>query len=175
MFSTNQDEKKIGQSYKSNSILYVLLAVIIIASNSLFLSFNNRLQAQLDQQKELEEVIAQQNTNIQVLQDALSDSEGDTVTLEELIKQFESQTIFIDNQEKVIAGLQGLLKDKIESDNLAVYTSCTVQNGDTLSRDKHGISYLENAKNILALNGIVDENLIYVGQILIFPINDREN
>ena len=157
---------------KPTIILSVLLSLIIIAGLISFVSINSRLQEQLKQQEELKTVIAQQNIDIQALQEVISDSEGETVTLEELIEQIESQQIMLDNQETVLAGLQGLLEDTIKSDNLAVYTSYAVQKGDTLSWicEQHGINYWGNARNILALNGIADENLIYVGQIIILPV-----
>ena len=169
--SSVKGKKSETMSNKSIIVLSTLLALLVIAFVVSFVTLNKMIQDQFEQQKMLEPVIASQSADIQALQETISDSEGETVSLEELIARLEAQQIMLDNQGEIIENLQGLLKDTIESDNLAVYTSYTVQKGDTLSRicEKHGISYWGNARNILALNGIANENLIYVGQIIILP------
>ena len=168
-------EKAIA-SKKTTIVLSVLLALVVVAGTAMFISVNNRLQAQMQQQKELGTIIAQQDSNIQELQDTLSEPIGENITVKEMIEQIESQRIMLDNQEEVLANLQAMLEGAIEDNNMVVYTSYTVQEGDTLSKicTAHGISYGGNARNILALNGIANENLIYVGQEIILPIAPTE-
>ena len=152
-----------------------LLVVFALTTSGLLISFNNRLDRQLEQQNELQSIIDEQDVNIQSLQDTLTqsilDSEN-TAQIEGLIARIESQQIVLDNQEEVLKELRGLLSSTDDDGTIVVFTPYTVQKGDHLADicSDFGLDYQANIRIIKAINGIADVNMIYVGQTIILPI-----
>lgn len=156
-------------------IMAALLVVFALTTAGLLISFNNRLDRQLEQQNELQSIIDEQDVNIQTLQDTLTqsilDSEN-TAQIEGLIARIESQQIVLDNQEEVLKELRGLLSGTDDDATIVVFTPYTVQKGDHLADicSDFGLDYQANIRIIKAINGIANVNMIYVGQTIILPI-----
>ena len=155
---------------------FSLFAVCAVVASLLFVSMKTGLQTQLLQQQELENTITKQSTDIQVLQETLTNAiltSDNKAAIEDLIARIESQQIVLDNQEDVLAELKGTLST-YEDDNSSyvAFVSYTVQKGDCLSGicKNYGLDYNANIKIIKALNGIEDVNAIFLGQKIILPI-----
>lgn len=97
---------------------------------------------------------------------------------ETITGKLEQQEQIINNQEQSIADLQA--KEPIESSTsteennskVVKFVPYTVQSGDSLSKicDEHGLDYQANKNIILSINGIIDPNALYIGQVIILPI-----
>lgn len=167
-------------SKKPFIILLTLLGIFAVAVSALFVSFNDRLEEQLQHQESLESIISQQDADLQVLRDTLSEDildSDNSAAIEDLIKRIESQQIVLDNQAEVLTELRVLLEETDDNASTIVFTSYTVQRGDCLEDicTSFGLDYQANIKIIKALNGIEDVNSIYVGQMIILPIPQAQN
>lgn len=82
------------------------------------------------------------------------------------------------NQQKIIEDLQAQIAEiqagQTSSSDYIVYT---VKTGDTLAGicKSLGIEYHANREIILSLNHIANENVIYTGQVLLFPKAAEDN
>jgi len=166
-------------SKKPFIILLALFAAFAVAASALFISYNNRLGEQLQQQEKLQSIVSQQNADIKALQDTMAAgaSDSDNATIEDLTKQIESQQAILDSQKKDIAELKGLTDIKDDHSNIVMFTSYTVKKGDRLSTicASLGLDYHANIRIIKAMNGIKNVNVIYVGQTLILPMSQTGN
>ena len=156
-------------------IMAALLAVFSITAAGLFLALDNRIERQLEQQNGLQNIIYEQAASIKMLQDTLTQSildSDNTTQIEGLIEQIESQQIVLDNPEKVLSDLKGIL-EKTENDaSFVVFAAYTVQRGDCLADicSDFDLDYQANIRIIKAMNGIENVNAIYVGQTIILPV-----
>ena len=85
----------------------------------------------------------------------------------------EAQQLTIDGQQRIIEELQEAVESiegetKSGDDEFILYA---VEPNDSLGKicSEMGIDYWNNRSTILKLNNIKDENVIFVGQILVFP------
>lgn len=117
--------------------------------------------------------IAEQTSAIAQMQAQLGQEQ---TSVDELIRQLEEKDITIQNQDAVIRELQeknGEGSKESSDDGLYIrFLTVTVQAGDSLERLclDNGVDYQENKKLILALNDIVNPDIIYVGQTLLLPL-----
>ncbi|MBQ2318545.1 MAG: LysM peptidoglycan-binding domain-containing protein, partial [Clostridia bacterium] len=95
-------------------------------------------------------------------------------TAEELIKRIENNEITINDQDKILQQLKDLVGSSTENggDKTVRFVAYTVESGDSLSKicNEHDLDYQANKSIILSLNGITDPNSIFVGQVIILPI-----
>ena len=182
---TTAEAPKSKSGWLSKAAL-VLALLIAIGSLLACLKLRNTLheqqqviEAQNSKQQQLEQVVAEQNESLQDIRSTIivNNDDGEpveqTVTINELIEMLETQQLTIDNQQEIIEELRAsvqALQEKAEpqEDEYILYT---VEPGDALGRicAKLGIDYWKNRSVILELNHIKDENVILVGQILMFP------
>ena len=85
----------------------------------------------------------------------------------------DDQQLTIDNQQKIIEDLRASVQ-ALEEESAAhkdEYILYTVEPGDTLGSicARLGIDYWKNRSIILEVNHIRDENIVIVGQVLLFP------
>lgn len=162
------------------SILTTTLAIILtIVCLFLISSLRKQFVEQQENQQKLLDVIDQQGQDLKSIQDSLSveDDNGEivslTLTIDELISKLESQQITIDNQQQVIEELKATVEEMKNSSDPEgdEYILYTVKPGDTLGRicASLNIDYWKNRDIILSLNNIANENIVLVGQNLIFP------
>ncbi|MCF0132968.1 MAG: LysM peptidoglycan-binding domain-containing protein [Blautia sp.] len=173
------EEKAVVKSGKLPIILLVLLCISVVSFVAAFVSLSKQIQSQKEQQTVLEQIINEQNTSIINLQNEMRGNNiivDDGTSVEDLLSLIENQQIKIDSQQEVIAQLQTLIDGKTENPDktMLVFTSYTVQTGDTLAKicSRLGVDYSENRNLILSLNGIQDENIIYSGQSLLLPVKE---
>lgn len=169
---------------KVMTVLVSLLCVLTVALGIFAINMNNKYNEQLKLQatisnklEEQEKTISDQKADIDDLQMQLLNSVLDTsgiTTAQELIKRIENNEIAIKDQDKILQQLKDLVSSSTEEgkDKTVRFVAYTVESGDTLSKicKEHELDYQANKKIILSLNGITDPNLIYVGQIIILPL-----
>lgn len=177
---------KITKAYPSKvmTVLLSLFCVLTVALCIFAVNMNNKYNEQLKLQEtisnklnEQEKTISEQKANIDDLQrqlvNGILDTSG-TTTAEELIKRIENNEIAIDNQENILKQLKDLVASSAENneDKTVRFVAYTVMAGDSLSKicDEHELNYQANKNIILSLNGITDPNSIFVGQVIILPI-----
>jgi proteasome lid subunit RPN8/RPN11/LysM repeat protein len=173
----------VASSKKQMIIFIALLVVIAAVSTIILITLNNQLQSQLQQQQELVTLISKQgqqildqNASIETLKTSLADSvlsSENSGAVEDLIEKIETQQITLDNQEEVLAKLKALLASTERDDaNIVIFTSYTIQKGDSLSGicKRFGLDYRANISIIKAINGIKDPDSIYAGLNIILPI-----
>ena len=167
-----QEVKKQGMLFHVLSIIAVAVAFI-----SLIFMFNmsRMLLKQDDMRHELEQTIQEQNERINAFEQE-KEGNGNSVTAEELLDKIESQQIVLDDQQEIIDELSKTVavfqSGQAVADDYVVYT---VKAGETLAGicKEIGIDYHANRNTILSINHIADENIIYTGQVLIFPNVDQ--
>lgn len=161
-------------THQSGKALLILSALaILIAGISLVSMFNMR-SSLIEQNRKLEDSIQTQQQEIDAIgQGQLCDNQdGNSFSPNELLEKIESQQIILDNQQRIIEDLQAQIAEiqagQTSSSDYIVYT---VKTGDTLAGicKSLGIEYQANRETILSLNHIANENLIYTGQVLLFP------
>lgn len=88
--------------------------------------------------------------------------------------KLEEQEKTISDQDKLLQQLKDLVGSSTEDgkDKTVRFVAYTVESGDSLSKicDEHDLDYQANKNIILSLNGITDPNSIFVGQVIILPI-----
>ena len=137
-----------------------------------------KLQATIsDKLEEQEKTISDQKADIDDLQTQLLNSVLDTsgiTTAQDLITRIENNEIAIKDQDKILQQLKDLVGSSTEEgeDKAVRFVAYTVEAGDSLSKicEEHGLDYQANKNIIISLNGISDPNSIYVGQIIILPL-----
>ena len=116
-----------------------------------------QIKQQQEQQTNLNQTIKSQDDKIESLQDELGENSS-----------------MLEDQQQVIDQLQDYGNDQVEDEDnsLVVLKSYTVQAGDSLGAicEKFNIDYSNNISIIKSLNGIEDVDKIYVGQVLLLPI-----
>lgn len=102
---------------------------------------------------------------ISSLRNQLDESKSAQMNMEQ---QLYSQGKEIEEQQSTIDTLYGIIAEHEEDSR---YVEYTVKSGDTLGKicTTLGIDYQQNKAEILSLNNISDENVILVGQTLVFP------
>lgn len=143
--------------------------------NGLLENQNSVIKQQEDAIAQQEDVIEKQGQAISKLEGYFADEILDTTnktTLSELILMLENQDIKFSNQEEIIDELKELLKLSGQADKEVKFVSYIVKPGDSLSSicAKHELDYLANMRIIMAMNGIENPNMIYVGQSLLLPV-----
>lgn len=128
-----------------------------------------------------ENVIAQQKDTIEKQGEVIAElekyfAEGilDTTNktaLSEIILMLENQEIKLGNQEKTIEELKKLLGQLGQAGNEVEFVSYLVKEGDSISSicANHKLDYVSNIQLIMAINGIENPDIIYVGQNLLLP------
>lgn len=185
------EQNKRSEISKSNSkkhlpssfsiALLVLLFLCMAFWGYISFQLNKKIQIQQKQYETLEQEIATQEKNISLLQDVLPgsivESSGE-ITIEDVIQLIEQQKTTIEEQGETISLLQeymNLHMDDNDNDNDGTrveFIQYVVQQGDTLEKicDDHNIDISTNIKMIASINGITDLNRIYIGQILLLPV-----
>lgn len=185
------EQKKVESSQSTKAapskvmtVLVSLLCVLTVALGIFAINMNNKYNDQLKLQQtisskleEQEKTISDQKADINDLQtqlvNAVLDSSGIT-TAEELIKRIENNEITINDQDNILQQLKDLVGSSTEDggDKTVRFVAYTVESGDSLSKicNEHDLEYQANKNIILSLNGITDPNAIYVGQVIILPI-----
>lgn len=184
---------------KPNKLIYAALSVLCIVCLLLggaLLSLKNDYQERLDEQEKVvsdignllesqNAIIEQQEGAIEQQEQAISKLEGyfadgvlDTTnktTLGELILMLENQEIKFSNQEEIIDELKILLEASGQDDKEVRFISYIVKQGDSLSSicAAHELDYLANMRIVMAMNGIENPNMIYVGQSLLLPVTSN--
>lgn len=148
---------------------------IVADINGLLDNQNGVIKQQEDAIAQQEDVIEQQGQAISKLESYFADGILDTTnktTLSELILMLENQDIKFSNQEEIIDELKELLRLSGQADKEVKFVSYIVKPGDSLSSicAKHELDYLANMRIIMAMNGIENPNMIYVGQSLLLPV-----
>ena len=148
---------------------------IVADINGLLDNQNGVIKQQEDAIAQQEDVIEQQGQAISMLDSYFADGILDTTnktTLSELILMLENQDIKFSNQEEIIDELKELLRLSGQADKEVKFVSYIVKPGDSLSSicAKHELDYLANMRIIMAMNGIENPNMIYVGQSLLLPV-----
>lgn len=160
---------------KKQTVFFPILSVIAAAVAVISLIFMlNMRSALLKQGVELEQTVREQEERLNAFERETTGNETNesTFTAEELLDKIESQQIVLDNQQEIIDDLSETVAELQEgqeaNDEYIVYT---VNAGDTLAEicKEIGIDYRSNLETILSMNHIADENVIYSGQVLIFP------
>ena len=185
------EQKKVESSQSTKAapskvmtVLVSLLCVLTVALGIFAINMNNKYNDQLKLQQtisskleEQEKTISDQKADINDLQtqlvNAVLDSSGIT-TAEELIKRIENNEITINDQDNILQQLKDLVGSSTEDggDKTVRFVAYTVESGDSLAKicNEHDLEYQANKNIILSLNGITDPNAIYVGQVIILPI-----
>ena len=185
------EQKKVESSQSTKAapskvmtVLVSLLCVLTVVLGIFAINMNNKYNEQLKLQQtisskleEQEKTISDQKADINDLQtqlvNAVLDSSGIT-TAEELIKRIENNEIAINDQDKILQQLKDLVGSSTEDggDKTVRFVAYTVESGDSLSKicNEHDLDYQANKNIILSLNGITDPNSIFVGQVIILPI-----
>ena len=180
-------EQKSEKSSKSSKILGALLALLLVATAVLgvfTINLNNKynqhlkeLEAISAQLEEKDQIISTQEENIGVLQSELASlviENDDATTAQTLIAAIESNEISFDNQDEILSLLKELVNDAANNDNQneIKFIAYTIQPGDSLSKicNKYQLNYSAVKDIILTLSGITNPNSIYVGQIIILPV-----
>lgn len=169
---------------KVMTVLVSLLCVLTLILGVLAINLNNKYHEQFKVQEtisnkleEQEKTISEQKTDIDDLQtqlvNAVLDSSGIT-TAEELIKRIENNEIAIKDQDNILQQLKDLVGSSSEDveDKTVRFVKYTVKVGDSLSKicKDHELDYHANKNIILSLSGISDPNSIFVGQVIILPV-----
>ena len=178
------------------SIIVSALAVLISIGSLIVCAFlrnmiaeqKKTIQEQNNLQQQMEQTITEQNEKLQSISNSIQDSDNggdhakETVTIPELLEVLDEQQITIDNQQLFINELEvtvSTLKEQVDqnqSESQAEdFIQYTVKAGDTLGTICAGlnIDYWQNRSEILELNHISDENIIIIGQVLMFPEHMR--
>ena len=182
------------------SILVALLCVATLFLSFFAISLNNKYEMQLEIQEEIladisnqqeqiksqkdeiegqNEVIQSQADAIVKLQELLAngvlDSTGQT-TAEGLLAMLENHDLTLQNQDELIAELKALLEKK-PAESVVAFKAYTVVAGDSLYKicEANNLDYDASYKIILGINGIKNANQIYVGQIILLPIETTVN
>lgn len=179
-------EAPISKSGWLSNAALVLALLIAVGSLLTCLRLRNALhdqqqviESQNSKQQQLEQAIAEQNERLQDLRNTIviNNDAGEpveqTVTIYELIEMLDDQQLTIDNQQKIIEDLRASVQ-ALEEESAAhkdEYILYTVEPGDTLGSicARLGIDYWKNRSIILEVNHIRDENIVIVGQVLLFP------
>lgn len=172
--------KQPAKQSRASLIVIVLLCIITIILSFSVGSLNHAYKEQqkkqdaiLSQLDDQNEVITNQSITITQLQEQLGDSQ---TSVDDLIEMIENNKITIHNQDTVIKELQELVgvpgENNANSVEYVSFVAYTVVAGDSLSNicEKNGIDYQANKNAILAINGIVNDNLIYIGQKILIPV-----
>ena len=169
---------------KVMTVLVSLLCVLTVALGIFAINMNNKYNEQLklqatisDKLEEQEKTISDQKADIDDLQTQLLNSVLDTsgiTTAQELITRIENNEIAIKDQDKILQQLKDLVGSSTEDseDKTVRFVAYTVESGDSLSKicQEHDLDYQANKNIILSLNGITDPNSIFVGQVIILPV-----
>lgn len=131
-----------------------------------------------DQESVLEQkdqVIEDQSYTISSLQTILTEETShNTVatTATDLLALLESNHFALQNKNELVSALKAFLENKPENCNVT-FRSYTVIAGDTLLNicTANDLDYSANKRIILAINGIINANQIYVGQTILLPVN----
>ncbi|MBE6613314.1 MAG: LysM peptidoglycan-binding domain-containing protein [Ruminococcaceae bacterium] len=168
-------EKKPAKSWGAAGILIALLCAATVGLAAVTAALYGKFSAGLARQEEL--LAAVTGT-----QSALAAKEAEIAEQSARIKE---QAARIDAQAAQIADLQATL-DKMEAqdesaeaeppvtptEDAVQFRAYTVKPGDSLTKicAAHGLDFAANARIILAINGIVDANAIFVGQTILLPL-----
>lgn len=169
---------------KVMTILLSLLCVLTVALGIFAINMNNKYNEQLKLQatissklEEQEKTISEQKADIDDLQTQLLNSVLDTsgiTTAQELITRIENNEIAIKDEDTILKQLKDLVGATSEEseDKTVRFVAYTVKSGDSLTKicDEHKLEYNANKNIILSLNGITDPNSIFVGQVIILPV-----
>lgn len=169
---------------KVMTVLVSLLCVVTVALGVFAINMNNKYNEQLKLQttissklEEQEKTISEQKADIDDLQTQLLNSVLDAsgiTTAQELINRIDNNEIAIKDQDKILQQLKELVGSSTEDgeDKIVRFVAYTVESGDTLSKicKEHELDYQANKNIILSLNGIENPNSIYVGRVIILPV-----
>lgn len=169
---------------KVMTVLVSLLCVVTVALGVFAINMNNKYNEQLKLQttissklEEQEKTISEQKADIDDLQTQLLNSVLDAsgiTTAQELINRIDNNEIAIRDQDKILQQLKDLVGSSTEDgeDKTVRFVAYTVESGDTLSKicKEHELDYQANKNIILSLNGIENPNSIYVGRVIILPV-----
>lgn len=167
-------------THQSGKALPILSALAILVAGISLVSMFNMRSSLIEQNRKLEDSIQTQQQEIDAIGQGqlYNNQDGNSFSPNELLEKIESQQITLDNQQKIIEDLQAQIAEiqagQTSSSDYIVYT---VKTGDTLAGicKSLGIEYHANREIILSLNHIANENVIYTGQVLLFPKAAEDN
>lgn len=167
---------KRGKGWTAAVILALALGAAGLASSLFMWKKMNRQQEILEQQTQRQLALEQQTQYAGAYASGTERSEGgggDVYTiLDAVTARQDEQQVRLDEQQTAIEALQAALLPNggTDTDNEEMI-SHTVKPGDTLYSicAAYQIDFVNNKKEILELNGIENENVIYVGQVLRLP------
>lgn len=180
-----QTKKKESSSAKTSKAIPILIAILcaaVIALSVFTVSLSKKYEQQLENQASIldalesqGEVINSQSENIKKLQEQLINSildDSGKTTAASLIEMLESNDNVFENQDEMLSALKSIVASDGRSAEDIEYSTYTVKRGDTLADicKAAGIDYKSNIENILKVNNIPNENLIYAGQKILLPV-----
>lgn len=143
---------------KPSKLLTAIVSVFCVATLSLSIfavSLNNKYKNQLVEQKTV-----------------LTEIDNQKAVIDDQSKAIK------DLQDKLEGRLEGKLEDDLDNnkDTGIKFKSYIVVEGDSLSKicKNHNIDYDSNKRIILSVNGIENENQIYIGQTILLPIEEQD-
>ncbi len=166
------------------TVFLSLLCVLTLALGVFAININGKYNEQLRLQetissklKEQERTISEQQTSINDLQAQLAggilDIDGIT-TAQEIIERIEVNEIAIKDQDEILQQVKQIVGISSEDggDKTVRFVAYAVRSGDSLSKicNEHELDYEANKNIILSINGITDPDSIFVGQVIILPV-----
>jgi len=157
-------------------VLCLLIAFSAFAALALYRTAEN-VRNQEQKLYELEDMIRKQGEVVSSLREAQSEPEGAAAGEEAAatVKRIESlvaqQQLEIEEQRAAIEEAKELAASAKEREAAPALQTYTVKSGDSLTGicERLGIDYRANVQAIMAINGIVNTNAIYAGQVLLLP------
>lgn len=175
-----ESQESYGSCRKIQKIMQFVLAVGMMVLFIFLTTLYGKYTNQIDKQRELERKIAYQN---QILIDQANELDSIKISINE--KHQDNIPGQGDAVEETTDGEFSEGEKEEETDNYSTVESVEntelkviyfkpyiVETGDSLISicNKHGIDYSSAYRVILSLNGIENENKIYVGQTILLPI-----
>ena len=166
------------------TVLVSVLCVITLALGIFAVNLNKKYTEQLELQESITDKLEEQEKTIDAQNQSIADLQTQLVngvlddsgitTAQELIKRIENNEIKINNPDEILKQLKDLVASYTEDGNEKTvrFVAYTVQAGDSLSKicNDYELDYQANKNIILSLNGIDDPDSIYIGQVIILPV-----
>lgn len=155
------------------SVLTIILLFTTISLQKKYVAQSKDQEALVYQIEGQNVLIAEQAEEIASIKDSVDNlpsySESESGQTEEIIEENIEQNT--DSSDTTEVPLEEQTTEIVE--NQVVFTTYTVQSGDSLSAicKANNLDYSANYRIILSMNGIEDANQIYVGQVILLPIS----
>lgn len=176
--ASNSKESKLGIF---QPIILGMLFLVVVGLLISTISLHKRYDRQIEDQEALEIQIAEQNVLISQQAQEIESVKTAANTIEttaptDSIESKEEITEEATSEEAVTEETTEDTNSEINEnhDNRVYFASYKVEAGDSLMAicKKNNLDYTANYRIILSMNGIEDANQIYVGQIVLLPIQE---